>query len=109
MLVEHPDLFDAADDDEEADEEENGRPLHFGEHLVEVDAAQQEEQHRAEHGDRSGLIVQHAVQEEAEDGQREHEERSTQQLAVAEVDAGFGLPQGRCPSAVGLPRRPLRP
>ena len=41
-LLQQPDLLDATDDDEQPDEEEDRRPLHLGEHVVQVDPAHQQ-------------------------------------------------------------------
>ncbi len=68
--VQQPDLLDAADQDEEADEEEDRWPLDLGQDRMDLDPAEEQEQDGAEHGDRAGLVVQHAVEDEAEDRQR---------------------------------------
>ena len=65
-----PGLDDRLDEDEQADEEEERRPLDLAQGLVRVEAGDEHQDRRPEQRDRRGFEVRCAVEQEADDRQR---------------------------------------
>jgi hypothetical protein len=86
-------VLDAGDHDEQADEEEDGDPLHLVEHLGDVlrlvlgrlaDVVQQHQQGGASHADRARLQADEARRDERADDEREHGHRLLQQAVIGD-------------------------
>ena len=86
-------MLHAGNQDEEADEKEDGDPLHLAEGVVDgvrlllgvaAEVVEQQQQRGAEHGDGAGLQAEGMADDEAEDDQGQHGERLLQELGVGD-------------------------
>ena len=96
--------LDAVHDDEQADEEEDGDPLHIAERLMDVvrrllgvvrPIVEQHQDTGAEHGDRRRLEMQRPGEHEGHDHHSEHHERLLQEHAVHDRLARDHVHHGR--------------
>ena len=66
MRIHDPDVDDRLDEHEQADEEEERRPLDLLEHLLGAQAGDERQDGRADERDRAGLEPERAGEQEAE-------------------------------------------
>ncbi len=68
--LDDPDVDDRLDQHEQADEEEQGRPLDFAQGLLDLETGQQEQDRRTEQGDRARLETERRGQQEPDRSSR---------------------------------------